>query len=230
MATVDADSARPSILSESAYSSYAFDLGNEHKTLLRKRRVRVLMAAGSLIGLAAVFIGGVRIWRRSSTSAGPPTQSQRTDAAKGGARIAPMSLPASAVATTAQTQAFIPTNAVAASPDAGRLTAPRVPEQPSVPAPPLRVRSLIDSVPQGASVVRAADGVRLGMTPWHREQPARTGTEVILVQLPGRLDQTLELDLSANSEHRVTLPRKRLSAARKQDPQEPDHGPVPIMD
>lgn len=92
------------------------------------------------------------------------------------------------------------------------------------------VRLFIDSVPQGAEIVRLSDGTVLGKTPWSREQPAAEGTEEILLRVPGYAEQRLSVALAENHEHRVTLPRKRPAPVKALRPKDRQSDPIPIMD
>jgi eukaryotic-like serine/threonine-protein kinase len=78
---------------------------------------------------------------------------------------------------------------------------------PTALAPPLLppARWTITSLPDGASIVRADTGERLGETPWHREQPRAHGVVKMRVALPGYRPRELTLDRAVDEHRQVQL-------------------------
>jgi hypothetical protein len=73
------------------------------------------------------------------------------------------------------------------------------------PSLPKQIHHRVYTEPTGAAVISARDGKILGSTPWVREQRAASGTEPVTLRLEGYIDQTLTLDLDANTEQRVAM-------------------------
>lgn len=72
-------------------------------------------------------------------------------------------------------------------------------------SPPRPIQQHIESEPAGADVLSTPGGTLLGKTPWHREQKAASGTEQITLRLSGYVEETLTLDLGANTQQRVKM-------------------------
>ena len=69
----------------------------------------------------------------------------------------------------------------------------------------LRPMWTIDSAPAGAQVVRDADGVVLGVTPWHGEQPPSSGPMAVRLRLSGYSERKLTLQPGADVSYSPTL-------------------------
>jgi hypothetical protein len=74
---------------------------------------------------------------------------------------------------------------------------------------PESVHLVIASDPVGAEVFRAADGVRLGVTPYQSERPASEGEAVFLLKLSGYSDQRVSLPADRSGEKQVKLLKKK---------------------
>ena len=72
---------------------------------------------------------------------------------------------------------------------------------------PSRVTLRIESRPTGAEVYRAADGVRVGTTPWSSEGESVPGQAVFVVKRVGYRDETVELDAERGGSRDVVLAR-----------------------
>lgn len=83
----------------------------------------------------------------------------------------------------------------AVSPDAGGAPS----------ALPRRIQLQIETEPPGAEVLSVADGSRLGVTPWHLEQPAQHVTLDIRLHRAGFANKVLQLDLNQDAIHRERL-------------------------
>ena len=62
-----------------------------------------------------------------------------------------------------------------------------------------KVTWTVSSEPTGAAVVRATDQRILGKTPWRSEQPASSGSTVLILRLPGYADRVVTIDQTANA-------------------------------
>jgi len=73
--------------------------------------------------------------------------------------------------------------------------------EPGSPVPTLasKVSWVVSSEPSGAAVVRATDQRILGKTPWRSEQPASSGSTVLILRLPGYADRVVTIDQTANA-------------------------------
>jgi len=67
------------------------------------------------------------------------------------------------------------------------------------------IRLSIVTEPAGAEVLRVADGVLLGKTPWHSTRRMEQGHLPVLLRLPGFHEQRLDLDLRRDDERREQL-------------------------
>jgi len=82
----------------------------------------------------------------------------------------------------------------------------------AAPAPPLlatKVRLQVKSIPPGAEVFRAADGVRIGKTPFDRPFDRTDGDLQLLVKLAGFRDARVTLSTARDGEQTVRLVRLR---------------------
>jgi len=91
----------------------------------------------------------------------------------------------------------------AAPPPAATTPAPA----PAAPAAPEKIALQIDSVPPGAEVYRAADGVLLGSTPLTASMTPTDGKAVFLVKHAGYQEARVELPADRDSESRTELVR-----------------------
>ena len=82
----------------------------------------------------------------------------------------------------------------------------------SAPEPPREVQLRIDSVPHGADVYRAADGVKLGKTPLTRTFERTDGTAELVLKLAGYRDQHVSLSTREDGGAVEHLTRARVSA------------------
>ena len=73
------------------------------------------------------------------------------------------------------------------------------PERQAVMQPVRKVRFAVSSDPAGATVLRATDQRELGQTPWQSEQPAGSGSLVLILRKQGYADRVVTIDQSANS-------------------------------
>ncbi|MDB4968557.1 MAG: serine/threonine protein kinase [Myxococcales bacterium] len=81
---------------------------------------------------------------------------------------------------------------------------------PREPPPPGsdKVLWLIKSDPPRAEIVRVADGVRLGVTPWYGEEARGNGTVEVAIRLSGYVTQQAKLDRASNARIAVKLVAK----------------------
>jgi serine/threonine-protein kinase len=81
---------------------------------------------------------------------------------------------------------------------------------------PQRVVLSLDSQPAGADVFRAADGIRVGKTPWKGEYEASSAEAVFLLRLKGYRDQSVVMTLSRDVTRAISMERlaRRTSAAK----------------
>jgi serine/threonine-protein kinase len=112
---------------------------------------------------------------------------------------------------------------------------------PPLPAAPRDIRLSLQTDPPGAEVLRVADGVLLGRTPWTMSRPADQGRLPVLLRLPGHQELRVDLDLAQDSErvevlrpvppsaskrdHRSKSARKRGNQPSEPAAVEPDTGP-----
>src|SRR5205823_3816683 len=91
---------------------------------------------------------------------------------------------------------------------------PPVPADPEPPAAveteaPRRVTLRVESVPPGAEVYRALDGVRLGITPYRQEMEPSPGEAIYLVRRPGYRDEKVVLRADHDGRRSVRLEREK---------------------
>ena len=79
----------------------------------------------------------------------------------------------------------------------------RLGTQGSAPARP--VKWMINSEPQGATVLRALDQAEIGRTPWNTTQPAGNGQLILILRRAGYADRVVTLDQNANAFVQETL-------------------------
>jgi serine/threonine-protein kinase len=123
--------------------------------------------------------------------------------------------------------------AVAPTSPAAPVAAPAPP--PPAPAAPARVRIQVESVPPGARIVRATDGVVLGTTPQTMELEASPGPLEIRLEKDGHRPTLYELNLTADGQASVALqplaaePRRAAGGRRKRvEPASGDYEPAKL--
>lgn len=101
------------------------------------------------------------------------------------------------------------------------LSAPRseISATPPIGSSPLRVLTIVNSHPIGATVVRVIDNKVLGVTPWRQEQPAQPSELALELRLSGYLPKSLTIRLDEDSTRTEVLtaeskPRKPQSLLR----------------
>jgi serine/threonine-protein kinase len=93
---------------------------------------------------------------------------------------------------------------------------------------PTHVTLKVTSEPSGAEVFRAADGIKLGVTPLELPMERTIGVAVFILKLAGHEDGRAELSAEQNGAVAVTLKRTAaLPAARATRPPRPATGPAP---
>jgi len=90
----------------------------------------------------------------------------------------------------------------------------------------VRVQLVVKSTPPGADVLRAADGVRLGKTPFSRAFDRIDGEIELVVKLAGYRDARVTLPTTKDSEKAVRLVRLR-AGTRPPDDRAPPEGTKP---
>jgi tRNA A-37 threonylcarbamoyl transferase component Bud32 len=90
---------------------------------------------------------------------------------------------------------------------AGDAPEARASDAPAATAP--QVQLAVTSIPAGADVYRAADGVRLGKTPFHRTFERTDGEIELIVKLAGYRDARVALPTSNDGDRTVQLVRLR---------------------
>ncbi len=111
-----------------------------------------------------------------------------------------------------------------------RTSPPRASGGPTPSPPPAVTLTIrIDSVPAGATVSRAADGVELGSTPFATEELGGAGRLRYRLTLPGHLPETVafDLDQASGDQHRtITLRPIAVPAPADAGPHDPPHPPL----
>jgi eukaryotic-like serine/threonine-protein kinase len=166
----------------------------------------------------------------------PPLRRRRAPLIVAGALVAAAG---GAVAYVALTADDTGTKAVALAPpiDATTVTAVAIDAPPApdaavdpVPPPPqrdvVRVQLVVKSTPPGADVLRAADGVRLGKTPFARAFDRIDGEIEFLVKLAGYRDARVTLSTTKDNEKTVRLVRLH-AGTRPPDDRGPPEGTKP---
>jgi serine/threonine-protein kinase len=116
-----------------------------------------------------------------------------------------------------------PTGASAAVPE----PSPPPPEPPASPAPPAGVTLRLTSEPSGADVFRAADGIRLGQTPFERTIPRTEGEAVLLVRSRGYADETVAMRADRDDQRHLTLKKATRGTGATKPPAPPAKKPQP---
>jgi hypothetical protein len=100
--------------------------------------------------------------------------------------------------------------AVAAAPPPAAPEPAPAPAPVAAPAPtpvelPATVQLAITSVPPGADVYRAVDGIKVGTTPLTHTLPRTPGSAVFIVQLDGHREQRVEIPVDHDGSVELTL-------------------------
>jgi serine/threonine-protein kinase len=163
-----------------------------HDPAARTARGRWLAAAGALALAAAGGFWLVQHRRAVAT----PYAATAPATAPGGDRAAapPSAAPAAA-----------PQNAPAAAPQNAPAAAPQ--NAPAAPALPERVALTLESTPPGATVFRAADGVRVGKTPFNTTVARGDGEAIFLLKLAGYHDASVTFPASQDAAKTILLSR-----------------------
>jgi len=100
----------------------------------------------------------------------------------------------------------------------------RVPDEPQ-PAPAAQVQLTVTSLPPGAEVYRASDGVRIGRTPFHRGFERSDGELELIVKLGGYRDARVVMSTARDSTETVKLAQLRTTKRVPKPPEGPSHPP-----
>ncbi len=89
--------------------------------------------------------------------------------------------------------------------DPVKTEAPKTDPVKTEPAPPAKVTLTLDSVPQGADVYRAADGIKLGKTPYQYSTAASPGEAEFLIKMAGFADIKVSLPADKDGTQKIEL-------------------------